>query len=317
MILPTIISPRVLIVEDHLRQLKLMKTQVGKIPDERRAPFGVSSFDIDMAQTMTEAEHHFSHGNGSSYDLMLLDLGIPRRKIGEPTPPENGQELLEKSQKQHYSKEVIVVSVWKDIEKYVLPAFRSGAIDFIAKPYTAKAFQTRVMECWKRLLSKESARILGEDRIKELVPYAEKGLAHRFTTCFSSLVRTASHTAEDIERYMRERYNLDRRKDAQDHLFTCLNSQDEAIVKTKQEWVTLNSPFQPNESSQVAGVGTLIKAIHQRLLPCLIVKNVTLDLSDGRASEVLTFESDVRAVLEELIAGAATVLPNFGSKRLG
>jgi response regulator of citrate/malate metabolism len=313
MILPTTTNPRLLIVEDRPRQLKLMKNQVGKIPPERLKLFGVAEFDIDLAQTMTEAERFFAHGNGTSYDLMLLDLGIPKKKIGEPTPPENGQELLEKAQKIRASKEVIVISVWSEL-KNVAAAYRSGVIDFIAKPYTAKAFQTRILEGWKRLLSKESARILGEDRIKHLVPYAEKGLAHRFTTCFSSLIRAASHTAEDVERYMRERYKLNRRKDAQDPFFTCLSSQEEAITKTKQEWVMLNAAFQPNESSQVTAVEELVKSIHKQLLPCLIVKNITLDFVDRRSSEVLTFENDVRAVLEELIGGAAIALPDFGAK---
>jgi response regulator of citrate/malate metabolism len=313
MILPTTINPRLLIVEDQPRQLKLMKNQVGKIPAEKLKLFGVAEFDIDLAQTVTEAERCFAHRNGSSYDLMLLDLGIPKKAIGEPTPPDNGQGLLEKVQKIHGSKEVIVVSVWSDLTN-VAAAYRSGVIDFIPKPYTAKTLQTRILEGWKRLLSKESARLLGEDRIRHLVPYAEKGLAHRFSTCFSNLIRAASHTAEDVERYMRERHNLNRRKDPHDYFFECLNSQEEAMTKTKQEWVMLNAAFQPNESSQVIAVEELVKSIHQQLLPCLIVKNITLDFMDRRSHEVLTFENDVRAVLQELIAGAASALPDFGAK---
>lgn len=309
----SITNPRILIVEDTDEQLTMLNNQLTEISKKRRRSLGVDNFVIDLARTVVEAERRLAHRNGSSYDLLLLDLGIPKKKIGEPTPPENGQKLLEKAQKNHSSKEVIVISVWSDLEN-VASAYRSGAIDFIAKPYTAKAFQTRIMECWKRLLSKESARILGEGRIKDLVPYAEKGLAHRFSTCFSRVVRTTSQLREDVERYIGERYALDRRKDAQDYLFTCFDSQEEEVTKTKQEWIMLNAPFQPNETSQKAGVEEMVKEIHRKLLPCLIVKNITLDFVGTRASEVLTFENDVRAVLEELIAGAATVLPDFGTK---
>jgi response regulator of citrate/malate metabolism len=307
------INPSVLIVEDEPDELEGLRDRLNEIPDKKLRPLRLKEFHIDMAGTVAEAERCFAKRNGTAYDLLLLDLGIPSRRLGDPTRPENGQKLLEKARRERSSKEVIVISAWTEIE-HVLPAFRSGVIDFIDKPYLSEPLQTRILECWRRLLSNESARILNEDRVKHLVPYAEKGLAHRFTTCFSSLVRTTSHTAEDIERYMGERYNLKRRTDAEDYFFRCLNSQADAIANTKQEWVMLNAAFQPSESSQVATVEALLRSIYHQLLPCLVVKNITLDFVDRHSSDVLTFEDDVKAVLQELIAGVAITLPDFSSK---
>jgi CheY-like chemotaxis protein len=264
---------------------------------------------------MDQAEQFLSQSNGSKYHLLLLDLGIPRKRVGEATPPENGEELLEKVRRTGTAKEVIVISVWKQVQ-HVARAFRGGAIDFIAKPYTAKVLQARVIEGWKRLLAKESTRILGEERIRNLVPYAEKGLAHRFSTCFSSLVRTVAHSSEDIERYMSERYGLDRRKDAEDYFFKCMNEQEETVMKTKQEWAALKAPLQSKEEThEIAAVETLLRQIHQVLLPCFIVKNAEIEFSAENAGEILTFEDDARAVLTEILVGVLNQLPDYGEPK--
>lgn len=306
-----VIQPRVLIVENEEDQLQLIKETLEGISENRRKSFGVDKFLPNLARTVDEAEQYFANSNGTPYDLLLLDLGIPLKRVGDPDPPEHGQKLLRKVRKTGRAKEVIVISVFSEVDN-VGKAFRNGAMDFVPKPYTAKVLQAQIMECWKRLLNKESIRLLGEDRIKTLVPYAEKGLAYRFTKSFSNLVRTVAHSSEDIERYMHERYHLDRQKDAHDYFFVCLNSQNESIMKEKQEWAALNAPLQPeDENSQAVALTTLLREVHHSLLPCLVVKHMIIDLVDDGTTEVLTFEDDVKAVLREIIAGAATKIQDF------
>jgi CheY-like chemotaxis protein len=313
--LKNLLTPRVLIVEDILEQLQGINDDLDKISIDGGGEYlGIETFVCDLAEAVDEAEGFITDSKGVPYDFLLLDLGLPKRK-GEVDLPENGEKLLEKVRLKGAAKEIIVISVWDDVE-HVVNAFRSGAIDFVSKPFKTAVLQARFIDCWKRLLGKESEHLLGEDRIGHLVPYAEKGLAHRFTKCFSNLVQSVAHGAEDIESYMHERYGLDRRKDSQDFFFKCLKWQEDSVVKAKNEWEDLQTSLQPkNESSRVEVVETLLEEIHRSLLPCFIIKNVELELTGKSAAEVLTFDDDVRAVLREIIAGALDKFQDYNESK--
>jgi DNA-binding NarL/FixJ family response regulator len=299
-----LIQPRVLIVEDELPQLRGIERDLDEISDEERRALGIDKFVRKSARTVEEAEREFPGAGEAPLDLLILDLGIPE-KAGGKDDSENGQRLLERVRREGIAKEVIVISIWWVVEQ-VARAFRSGAVDFISKKHlSTEVLQAKVLECWKRLLSKESARLLGEERIGELVPYAEKGLAHQFSACFSRLVRVVAQSAEEIEEHMHERYGLDRRKDSQDVFFQWLEGQKDSVARAKKEWEVLQSSLTlPDESNREETVDALLRDVNQQLLPCSIVKNVELKFSGESATPVLTFENDVRAVLKEIIAGA-------------
>jgi response regulator of citrate/malate metabolism len=299
----TLIRPRVLIVEDVPEQLRGDRRDLDAISVESRRDLGIDKFAFSLAQTVEEAERLFPQTGEAPFDLLILDLGIPEKE-GEIDVPENGQRLLERVHQDGIAKEVIVTSIWYVAEQ-VVRAFRSGVVDFIAKPFTSEVLQAKVLECWKRLLSKESARLLGEERIGELVPYAEKGLAHQFSTCFAKLVRVVAQSAEEMEEHMHERYGLHRRKDSQDVFFQWLEGQKDSVAHAKKEWEALQSSLTlPDESYREETVDALLRDVNQQLLPCSIVKNMEMKFSGESATPVLTFENDVRAVLKEIIAGA-------------
>lgn len=314
--LKNLLTPRILIVEDIPEELQGIKDDLDDITvDGPVEQLGIEYFVCDLASAVDEAELSISDSRKVPYDFLLLDLGIPLKKTGGPSPPENGEKLLEKVRKKGAAKEVIVISVWKDLE-YVVKVFRSGAIDFIAKPFTRAILHARLLECWKRLLTKESARLLGEERIGHLVPYAEKGLAHRFTKCFAQVVQVVAHGSDDMERYVHERYGLDRRKDSQDFFFKCLKWQENAVEDAKREWEGLQTSLQTkDEYSKAKTVETLLKEVHRSLLPCFIVKNVDLELSGETAAEVLSFDDDVLAVLKEIVVGILDKLHDYHEPR--
>ena len=313
--LKNLLRPRVLIVEDQPDELQGIKDDLDKISDNGGGEYlGIEYFISDLAGAVNEAEGFITNSKGESYDLLLLDLGIPKR-AGGAALPENGEKLLGKVRLKGAAKEVMIISVWNEVE-YVVNAFRNGAIDFVSKPFSTAVLQARVLDCWKRLLGKESKRLLGEDRVSHLVPYAERGLAHRFTKCFSTLVQAVAHSTEDLERYMHERYGLERQKDSQDFFFNkFLKWQEESIGKAKNEWEDLQTSLgSKSESDRVETVEVLLKEIHQSLLPCLIIKNVELELDAEGATKVLTFEDDVRAVLKEIIVGALYKFQDYNEK---
>lgn len=312
-----LIQPRVLIVEDELPQLRGIETDLDTISVERRQELGIEKFVSKPARSVEEAEGCFPSEGEPPFDILLLDLGISERRATEDEggPPENGQRLLEKVRRDGIAKEVVVISVWYVVEE-VTRAFRNGAVDFIAKPFTTDVLQAKVIECWKRVLGKESARLLGEDRISELVPYAEKGLAHRFSICFAKFVQAVADNGGDIERHIKERYSLDRREDAQDEFFRYIEEQERLVEEAKEEWGALRaSLLSSGQSEKEETVETLLREIHQSLLPCFVVKNVALDVVGEGGAAVQAFEDNVRAVLKEILVGALNALPDYNATR--
>lgn len=301
---------RILIVEDIEVQLQGNKRDLETISSETLSELGIGSFIFHMARSVGEAEGFLADAAASPYHLVLLDLGIPVT-TGERENIQNGRMLLDKIRKEGLAKEIIIISIWYVIEE-VARAYRNGVFDFIAKPFETHELQARFIRCWKQLLAKESTRLLGEERTDELVQYAEKGLAHRFTVCFSGMVQSVVHNIEEVEQYIHERYDLDRRKDSQDPLFRLLKLQQEDIAKKQAEWAQLkNSLISPNDELRAESVESLFAEIRRSVLSCLIVKNFELNLQGEKQSEISTFADDVSAVVKEIIVGALRAAPDY------
>jgi response regulator of citrate/malate metabolism len=317
-----LITPRVLIVEDKERQLQGLKNDIENISVKKLRELGIDHFVCDLAKSVQDARSFLKKSSGKPYDLLLLDLGIPTKTGEEDDPPENGLKILKRVRKTGIAKEIIVISIWSHIA-YVQKVFRQGAFDFIDKQ-TLKTpkFQGRVMDCWQRIQLKESTQILGEERISELVPYSEKGLAYRFNNCFISLLKEIKYTDRDLEKYMQERYGLNKAAGSDEFFFKRLEEQNDSISKLKMEWDELqNSLVLPNEHSKMSDIETirdiksLLKETHQSLLPCLIVKNVEMEFQDEGAANVKGFGNDVSAVIKEVIIGILNKLPDYSTSK--
>lgn len=320
--LPSLMDTTVLIIDDEEPKLRANEKYIKELEQQgRKNSLRIGNFITSTADSFEKAMEILSIKKRPPYNLVLLDLLLiepssirrkPRKYESKSIDLFKGLVILDSIQENSSAEAVIVVSGFPE---YMLDAFRKGATDFIGKPFHAEDLQERVLICWTRLLSKKSKTILAQ-RINELIPYAEKGMAHRFTSSFSNLVRAVAHSAEDIERYARERYGLSRNRNGDDFLFSCLDSQEKSIAQVKREWNDLISHLQaPSDSSWATPVSKLLREINEELLPCFAVKNVVLHLTDNRSREVLTFENDVKAVLKEIIVGTVSSLKDFGAKK--
>jgi DNA-binding response OmpR family regulator len=305
---------RVLIVENIPDQLEGLKNDLELIDKRRRRAWGIHSFKSDLASSVEEAENHLAAA-ASPYDILILDLGLPKRKGDLDDPPKHGQEFLESIRKEAV-KEVIIVSVFREYEN-VIEAVRKGAVDFIAKPFNTALLQARVMESWKRVLEKGSAHLL-QERIKELVHYNERGLAYRYTSCFGSFANDVLHKTNQLEEHLHNRYGLNRKRDSQDYLLQSLLGVEASVNAAKQKWRKLQVPSLPQE--EAPGVKTIEPMFHELergLLPCLIVKKVKLRMLASDETKVLSFQDDVRAIVKEIICGALAELSDYGSPHDG
>jgi CheY-like chemotaxis protein len=308
-------KPRVLIVEDNEIHLSSNERYLVQISAERKGHVGIEEFIIDKAKNQKEAIALLKKAIDSSlpYDLLLLDLGLPINEETSEAPPERGLEILEFVQTNGGARGVIVASVFRDYE-YVIEAFRRGAVDFIAKPYERGTLQQQVLKYFEV----EGVRLL-EQRIRDLMPSAEKGLAHRLGACFSRFVQAVVSETEGLEEGFKERWGLDIQRDSEDSQVQHLLAVHDAVSNAKREWAeTLSSLIGGEEALGVCVVEELLSEIQAEVQPCLALKRVKLMGTWNGTTSVRTFRDevdDVKAVLKEIILGALSQLASYGESQ--
>ena len=117
--------PRILVVEDVEAVQTLTKRHLESL-----------KLSCDISSTLADAHRRMSL---SRYDLLIVDVGLP-----------DGSGLSLVGEK-YQGPLVVVMTGSADIQS-AIQAFRRGAFDFIAKPFTAAEFRTRIaraVEEWR------------------------------------------------------------------------------------------------------------------------------------------------------------------------
>lgn len=312
MIQPILATPRILVIEDVPNTREDITQLVRYIPEERRRRSGIRDFELDEAGSVTKAEQYLKEAKSRPYDLVLLDLQLPDTELGDGTESlGNGQNLLLSITNNQTAKGVVIVSGFPDYE-HVIRSIRGGALDFVKKPIDPSILQQSVLNALARLMVEESNRIL-DQRVRDLVPYAEIGLAHSFKVIFSTLLQGVAEAADGIEKYARERYGLDTEKDANDSLMLKLRTHRKAVTQARKEWAGLQAELaRGGHTLETGDLGQMLRDLKESLLPCLVVKKVVFDMSDFAERPVMTFERDVEVVLREILVGLLSELPDYG-----
>lgn len=315
MIQPTQAKQRILVIEDIRLNREDVIRCFRRISEKTRWHYGISSFEIDEAASVSEAEQHLKAAVSRPYDLVMLDLHLPDNKPGDGTESlDNGHNLLKFIKESQTAKGIIVVSGIAEYEN-VIGSFKGGALDFVKKPFFQEDIQPSVLNALARLMAAESERILSQ-RVHDIVAYAEIGLAHSFKLIFNKLLDNVTEAADEVEKYVRERYGLDREKDPYDSLMLKLQGHQKAVAQARRDWAGLQAELSSGGNQVKAGnAGQMLRDVKESLLPCLVVKKVALDPPDCDEREVMTFEKDVEVVMREIIAGALSEMPDYGEDR--
>lgn len=305
--------PRILVIEDKIIVRNDMLRCLQRIPSNLKEKYGISDFEIYEADSVAGAERFLREAK-IPFDLVLLDLHLPKKPDDGIADIDNGQYLLGVINESGKAKGTIIVSAFPEY-KNVIDSIRGGALDFVAKgsPFEM-TLQPSVLNALARLVAEESERLLNQ-RVRDLVAYAEIGLAHSFKLVFTGLLQGVTEAADGIEKYVRERYGLDREKDPNDSLLLKLRAHHKAVAQARQDWAGLQAELARGATTMEAGyVGQMLRDIQEGLRPCLVVKHVALDPPDFEEKPVMTFEKDVEVVLREIVAGALSELPNYGKE---
>jgi hypothetical protein len=160
------------------------------------------------------------------------------------------------------------------------------------------------------LLAQDSAQIL-EERIRTLVPHAERGLAHRFGGCFSRFVQSVVAEAEKLESDFGYRLGLDMQRDPHDPLIRRLAALEKSVTERRRDWIELQKELAGEDKGpQEAVFEDMLDKIVERLLPCLTLKRVDIVKPREGTTRILTFDEDVRTVLTEMMLGGLSELPD-------
>lgn len=305
---------RILVVDDEKLIRKVAVEYLRNINENTRRHHGLGFIEADEAESVTQAEQLLKQAASNPYDLVLLDLSLPINNRDTSQRTYHGLNLLRLIKESQTAKGVIVFSNYDDYLN-VVESFRGGALDFISKPLEQENLEPVVVNALVRLLAEESGRMLNR-RVRDLVAYAEIGLAHSFKVIFSNLLRNITEATDGIEDYARERYGLDKEKDPDDALVLRLRVHQKAVAQARQDWAGLQSELiRGGMNLDIGSVGRMLDDMRESLRPCMVVKRVSLDVAAFDERPVLTFEQDVEAVLREIVLGTLSELPDYGKER--
>lgn len=306
-------TPYILIVENDRVDLEDAVTLFKSIHPSDKSKYGISSFKIDRAEWGAKAVELLETAgqSGSTYDIVLLDLELPDKK-GGALEDDRGFFLLQKAREQG-ALDVVIYSAYAGYRN-LLRALREGASDFISKASSDIENQTRLLGAWRRAQEKRSDQMM-EQRIRQLIPYADRAVGQRFTPYFSSFVQNVVYAVEQIEDYADERYGLSLERDSRDSLVQALTRHKEIVKKAQDQWSLLQSEmFAGGAKLRSETVETLLAKTEEYLQPCLMIKETTLTLPTKGETQVQSFENDIDAVLREIITGTLSELQNHGDQ---
>ena len=300
---------RVFGLEDEPRWFKKIESALSRqISPADQKRYGIEAIEPQLATSKREALQLLREAiaQGKPPDVILLDLRIPVEKEGVATN-RTGIQFLQEAQKMNAVREVLVYSVLGKDYQLVVDTFSGGAIDFVRKRMvTEEELLARVLAAGARLLARENAKLL-QQRVKDLVPYAETGLAHRFGVCFSRFVQSVVNETEGLEEGFKERWGLEVERDSQDSQVRHLIEMQTAVQQAKKEWTDIvSSLMDHDETATDCIVEETLAEVQTELMSSLSLNRVELNVNSGGKTVVRTFRNganDVKAVLKEILLG--------------
>src|SRR5215510_8214127 len=193
---------RIIVVEDEKPQAEATRHILRTIGPEELREAGIDGVEVTLANCAADARHHLQRAveDKKPYDIALLDLGLPENN-GESESADQGLSVLSFIREHKAAHDVIIVSVFTELDRYVGPAFRLGASDFIGKPYNEEEMQARVLKAWGRIRQSRRQTILNEmmkASLKELAPYADKGISYQLGSCFTKFTRQVRRETDEL-----------------------------------------------------------------------------------------------------------------------
>jgi len=300
---------RIIVVEDEKPQAEATRHILRTISPEDMGEVGIDGVEVTLANCAADARRHLQQAveDKKPFDIALLDLGLPENN-GESESADQGLSILNFVREWKAAHDVIIVSVFTELDRYVGPAFRLGASDFIGKPYNEEEMQARVLKAWSRIKESRRQMILNEmmkASLKELAPYADKGISYQLGSCFTKFTRQVRRETDELRAAMLNQFGLDSPEELPGALAQRLASVENSVRVARDEWKRIQEPFKiADDSPRDLVVENAIIQLAEDLRPCVTVRIEAPVQSETR---ILSFQDayqdNAMMVIREILVG--------------
>ena len=305
---------RTLIVEDDLPQAEALEYMLQHMSEEQLRAAGIEGVELTKADCVVAARQALAQAveAGRPFDLLLLDLGLPETP-GRNEAADHGVEILRRARELDIVKGTIIISAFTDLDHSV-PAFQLGAVDFIGKNYHHDEVLLRVLRAWNEIKDRQRHRVLSDIMkagLRELAPYADKGITYRLSSCFSKLVQSVRREAGVLQSALLEQFALAAPDDLPATVGAPLTAFHQAIQTAKEEWKEIQQPLQiGGDARHALSVEEAIVGFAEKLRPCVAINLLTPRDANTR---ILSFQDacqdNALIVLQEVMVGGLADLP--------
>jgi CheY-like chemotaxis protein len=300
---------RILVVEDEKPQAEATRHILRTIGPEELKEAGIDGVEVTLANCAADARHHLQRavGDKKPYDIALLDLGLPENN-GESESADQGLSVLSFIREHKAAHDVIIVSVFTELDRYVGPAFRLGASDFIGKPYNEEEMQARVLKAWSRIRESRRQIILNEmmkSSLKELAPYADKGISYQLGSCFTKFTRQVRRETDELRAAMLKEFGTGLPEELPGALAQRLAAVENSARDARDEWKRIQEPFKiADDSPRDLVVENAIIQLAEELRPCVTVR---IEAPVQNETRILSFQDayqdNALMVIREILVG--------------
>jgi CheY-like chemotaxis protein len=300
---------RIIVVEDEKPQAEATRHILRTIGPEELKEAGIDGVEVTLANCAADARHHLRRAaeDKKPYDIALLDLGLPENN-GESESADQGLSVLSFIREHKAAHDVIIVSVFTELDRYVGPAFRLGASDFIGKPYNEEEMQARVLKAWSRIRESRRQIILNEmmkSSLKELAPYADKGISYQLGSCFTKFTRQVRRETNELRAAMLKEFGMSSPEELPGALAQRLAAVENSARDARDEWKRIQEPFKiADDSPRDLVVENAIIQLAEELRPCITVR---IEAPVQNETRILSFQDayqdNALMVIREILVG--------------
>lgn len=210
-------KPRLLIVEDSGRTLWQLTSTFTSPPRQLAEIYGAGPFDVETASTGAAATRLLkcADANGTPYDVMTLDLGLPENE-GDSEDPQVGIELL-RSVPESQCTAIVVASVHTEVPT-LIELIRTRSADFVPKPFdrdcesifrsVVRAYQAGIRTRWLTIKQRLAEQLFAVQSRCEV--------ADRLSGVVAEGLGTICEHVRELARQIEDRFQLGLSRDAED-----------------------------------------------------------------------------------------------------
>ncbi len=274
---------KILVVDDEpgMRRGALRALKNFSIP--------VEEVDFDVAFTLSEAgtgEEFYEMMRNDRFDIVLLDYKLPDY---------NGLELLDFIQKGNYDLLTIMMTAYASIE-VAISATKSGAFDFLAKPFTPEELKVVIRKATERLVLQRQAKKLAEEK---------KRIRFQFLSVLSHELKAPLNAIEGYMRLMEKKSGGEKISDYEKMISRCLIRIDgmRKLIFDLLDLTRIESGQKKREISQFNLVALVKKAI-ETFSPDATKKNVSILCVNNDEISFSGDPGEIDIILNNLISNA-------------